>query len=343
MSTGAPAPTSSGTTGAVTPRPAYLVKGNDPSLVAQAAHGLVERLVDGGEPSLMVEEFGGPGVDQFDVAAVIDASTTPPFLVERRVVVVRDIGQLNASDAKRLVEYLKNPLPTTSLVLVAGGGAAPATLSKAVDSVGEVVDTAVGIGKARSQWLTDHLRGGPVRLDGQAAALLSAHLGEDMGRLEGLLDTLASAYGTGATVTVDDLEPFLGSAGALAPWDLTDAIDDGNPAKALAVLHRMLAAGESHPLRVMSVLHTHYRKMLLLDGSGVTSGEQAASLLGLRSAFPAKKSLAQSRRLGPSRIARAIRLLADADLDLRGLTDLSGETVMEVLVARLSRLGGSAR
>ena len=48
-----------------------------------------------------------------------------------------------------------------------------------------------------------------------------------MGRLAGLLDTLASAYGPGATVTVADLEPFLGEAGSLAPWDLTDAIDAG--------------------------------------------------------------------------------------------------------------------
>ena len=34
----------------------------------------------------------GPGVDQFDVGAVIDACTTPPFLVDRRVVVVREAG-----------------------------------------------------------------------------------------------------------------------------------------------------------------------------------------------------------------------------------------------------------
>jgi DNA polymerase-3 subunit delta len=42
--------------------------------------------------------------------------------------------------------------------------------------------------------------------------------------------------------------------------------------------------------------------------------------------------------LGTARIARAVRLLAEADLDLRGDTSLPGETVLEVLVARLSRL-----
>ena len=193
-------------------RSAYLVKGNDPSLVAQAAHALTERLVAGGDPSL-VEEFGGPGVEPFDVGAVIDACTTPPFLVERRVVVVRDIGQLNPGDAKRLVEYLKDPLATTTLVLVAGGGTLPQALSKAVGVSGRVVDTSVGTGRARSQWLADHLREGPVRLDGAATALLSEHLGEDMGRLEGLLDTLSAAYGPGATVSIDDLEPFLSCVG----------------------------------------------------------------------------------------------------------------------------------
>ena len=324
-------------------RPAYLVKGSDPSLVAQAAHVLVEQLVAGGDPSMMVEEFGGPGVDQFDVGAVIDACTTPPFLVERRVVVVREAGQMGAADAKRLIAYLADPLPTTALVLVAGGGAVNPTLSKAVAAAGDVVDTSVGTGKARSQWLADHLKGGPVRLDGPAQARLGEHLGSDMGRLAGLLDTLAAAYGRGATVTSADLEPFLGEAGALAPWDLTDAIDAGRTAPALGVLHRMLSAGESHPLVVLAQLHKHYRQMLRLDGSGVTTAEQAGEVLGLRSTYPAKKALAQANRLGSVRIARAVRLLAEADLDLRGTTGLSGSLVVEVLVARLSRLGAPRR
>jgi DNA polymerase III subunit delta len=324
-------------------RAVYLVKGDDPALVAQAALALCDRLVAGGDPSLMVEEFGGPGVEPFDVGEVIDACTTPPFLVERRVVVVREAGQLSGSDAKRLTSYLEDPLATTALVLVAGGGGVPPTLAKAAAAAGEVVDTTVGRGRARSQWLAEHVKGGPVRLDGSAIARLSEHLGDDMGRLAGLLDTLASAYGPGASVAPDDLEPFLGEAGSLATWELTDAIDAGKTAKALSVLHRMLEAGGSHPLVVMSLLHRHFRQILRLDGAEVTSPEQAAQILGTRSVFPAKKSLAQARRLGAVRIARAIQLLADADLDLRGATLLPGETVLEVLVARLTRLSGPGR
>ncbi len=317
-----------------------LVKGDDPALVAQAAHTLVEELVGDDDPSLVVEEFGGPGAEELDVGAVIDACTTPAFLVPRRVVVVRDVGQLNAADARRLNDYLKEPLPTTALVLVSGGGkAVPTSLSKAAGAAGRVVDTSVGrTSRDRSQWLSDHFRAGPVRLDAAAQKAAAEHLGSDMGRLAGLLDMLAAAYGAGASVSVAELEPFLGHAGSLAPWDLTDAIDAGRTATALSVLRRLLAADGAHPLVVMANLHRHYRQMLRLDGSGVTTPEQAAEVLGIHS-FPAKKVLGESRRMGSARIAQAIVLLAQADLGLRGTTLLSGETVLEVLVARLARLG----
>jgi DNA polymerase-3 subunit delta len=78
--------------------------------------------------------------------------------------------------------------------------------------------------------------------------------------------------------------------------------------------------------------------MLLLEGAGVGSGEEAARVLGARSSFVAKKALAQSNRLGSERVAQAVTLLAAADLDVKGRTALPPEVVLEVLVARLARL-----
>jgi hypothetical protein len=47
----------------------------------------------------VVEEHGGPGAPDLDVGIIIDALTTPPFITDRRVVVVRDAGRLVAADA----------------------------------------------------------------------------------------------------------------------------------------------------------------------------------------------------------------------------------------------------
>jgi DNA polymerase-3 subunit delta len=316
----------------------YLVRGDDPSLVGQGVHELLGTLVGERDAATVTEEHGGPGAPDIDVGLIVDAITTPPFITDLRVVVVRDAGRLLAADAARLAPCLDDPVPGVVLVLVAGGGTIPAVLVKAVDRTGSVIDTAVGTGRARTQWLVERLHEGPVRLDARAATLLGDHLGGDLSRVQGLLDSLAAAYGPGAAIDPDRLAPFLGESGRVAPWDLTDAIDAGDTAGALDALGRLVGPGGSHPLVVLSILHRHYQAMLRLDGAGVTSADQAATLLGMRSSFPARKALEQGRRMGPARLGRAVVLLADADLDVRGRSALPDGTVLEVLVGRLSRL-----
>ena len=322
--------------------PVVLVRGDDPALVADAARAEVRALVGDLDPAMVVEEHGGAGED-IDVGAVVDALTTPPFLVARRVVVVRDTGRLSAGDAAPVTAWTGAPVPGVHLVLVAGGGTVPAPLVKAVRAAGSVVDTTVGTGAARRQWLTAHLRDAPVRLDAAAGALVQEHLGGDMGRLRSLLETLADAFGTGATVGASDVAPYLGSPGAVAPWDLTDAVDRGDTAAALGALRRLLGPGAMHPLAVLAVLHRHYETMLRLDGVTVASAEEAAAMIGARSAYPVKKAMEQGRRLGSAGVALAVRWLADADLDLRGATALADDAVLDVLVARLSRLAPARR
>ena len=151
--------------------------------------------------------------------------------------------------------------------------------------------------------------------------------------------TLAATYGGGARqLGPDDVEPFLGEGGGVPPWELTDAIDAGNTATALALLARMSGPGGRHPLQLMAILHAHYGRLARLDGVDATSEAQAAEALGIKPGFPARKALTQYRRLGGGGVQRAIDLLAAADLDLRGAKDLPDDVIMDVLVARLSRL-----
>ncbi|MDP9420250.1 MAG: hypothetical protein M3P53_08920, partial [Actinomycetota bacterium] len=89
--------------------------------------------------------------------------------------------------------------------------------------------------------------------------------------------------------------------------------------------------------------HTHVARMLRLDGAGIADAAAAADALGTKSSYPAKKALEQGRRLGHEGLARAVALLAEADLDLRGTKGWPEELVLEVLVARLSRLSPRPR
>jgi DNA polymerase-3 subunit delta len=317
-----------------------LVKGADAALVAQAAHRAVDELLDGRDPSVCVEEHGSALAEELDLARLVDAMTTPPFLVDRRVIVVRDAGRLTQGDVERLADVLADLPAGVVVVFVAGGGTLPAGLQKAITAGGgSVVDATVGASaRDRGSFVAGRVKDSAVRLDPRAQELLASHVGEDLSRVDGVLETLASAFGEGATISEEDLDPYLGASGSLPDWDLTDAIAAGDAPRSLDVLRRV---GRPAPV-VVSTLQRQYLRLLRLDGSGVRTKEEAASLLSL-SAYPASKALAAADALGSSRIRQAVDWIAAADADVKGATALEPEVVLEVLVARLARLHRGAR
>ncbi len=318
-----------------------LVRGDDPVLRDTTVRELIRTAAGGEDLSLALDEFGT--TDDLDIAAAIDAAMTPPMFSSRRVVLVREIGRLDTPGAELLLDYLSGPSPTTTLILVAGGGTVPKKVIDVLKRLGAIVETGAPSGKTRQAWVDERLTSAPVRLDRHAAQRLAEHLGDGLSRIDGILAVLAAVHGEGARIGVDELEPFLGGAGAGAPWDLTDAIDRGDAAAALDQLRRQMNAGERHSLQVMASLTAHFTKMLRLSGAGIRDENEAAKALGITgSTFPAKKALNQAKKLGPQSVARGVHLLAEADLDLRGRRDVPGDVVMEVLIARLARLSASS-
>ncbi len=317
----------------------YLVKGDDPILLAQEFNLIVDEVVGADDPGLILEDLSA--LDDAPAAAA-ESAATPSFLAARRVIVIREVGRFNAAAVAPLLEYLAAPVDSATIILGGGGGTIPAPLVKAVQKAGRVVDAGTPRGKARSSWVFDKLKAAPVKVDTAAARLIEQHLGEDIGRLESLLNVLTGAFGPGATIGPAQVEPYLGEAGSSAPWDLTDAIDKGDTADAIEQLHRLLAGQGRHPLGVVSILHTHVSKMARLDGANVAGEAEAAALLGI-AAYPARKALSQSRRLGTDALLRMLSLVADADVDLHGRSSWPNELTLEVLVARLARVGRPTR
>ena len=121
----------------------------------------MDSLVGDGDRSLLLDEEDSTGAE-YELAAVVSAAQTPPFLTDRRVVVAHDAGRFSkADDVAPLVGYLEDPLPTSTVVLVwelAPGqqrlGAVPKKLSAAITAAGGfVTGTDVGGSKtARDTW-----------------------------------------------------------------------------------------------------------------------------------------------------------------------------------------------
>lgn len=331
----------------------HLVKGGDEVLLAEGARDLVEQLVGDADRNEVLSEFTG---DDYSMGDVLLAAATVSMFGDR-VVVARNSARFTSDDVAPLVDYLADPAPDATVVVVWDKPVAPGLRAnqvprKLTDAIkahgGEVHDCGLPGGKGRAMWAEEQMAASTVELDPRARRVVIERLGDDLSRLGGVLTVLEATFGPGARLGEDDVAPYLGDAGAVPPWELTDAIDQGDVAGAVTKLQRLLAGGARHPLQVMVTLQSHVERMLRLDGAGVRDDKAAAQLLGMKgSTFPAKKALAQSRKLGSAKLARATALVAGADLDLRGRSPRDGAAVLETLVARLAALsgggGGAAR
>ena len=331
-----------------------LISGSDQTLLARAVSKLTSELIGDRDRSLALAQFREEDLHDaesgWNLAPLVDAVQTPPLLTDRRVVVGRHLARLtNKNEYEQLARLLAKMLPTTDLLLVWERGpkspaagrlpAVPKKLAEAVKTAGGKitrVDPPYNEREA-NEWLRQQIVETSLRFEPSAVKALFKLVGRDRGLVVGCLRTLEGALGAKASVTAGDVDVYGGAPGSLVPWELDNAIDQGNTKTAIEVLHRQLTSW--HPFQVLASLCARYQRMLLLDGSGAKTAKEAARILKMKgSTFPAKKLLDQTRRLGSKKIADAIRLLAEADLAMRGTLDWPSELALEVLVARLTAM-----
>jgi DNA polymerase-3 subunit delta len=332
---------------------AVAIVGTDATMVYDAMHNVIGDAVGDLDPTFALEDFTAKDVTAVGIESVISrvmgALNTPAFLVDRRVVVVRDAQLLLADEVDQLLAWIGSPTPATTLVLAVVG----AKSNKLVKAANEVVEVNVGSRSAeRISFVIEKMAEYRVSVDRSVCQQVADQVGDDVARIDALARSLQSIYGT-APLNFSHIEPYLGDAGDVPEWDLTDAIDSGDATKAIVVARRMLDSKSRAGLQIVNILQRHYLRMARLEGSDVHSDEEAAALLGINK-YPAGKALRVSARLGAERISTAVHWITQADLNLKGGVSYGGKdldtdldvtdlTVVEVLVARLAKMTQGAR
>ncbi len=338
------------------------VQGADPVFRDREVQRLIDQLLGGEDRSFALDDHtlatkrrAGEGADTDDdtgptsegstelpaFTALATALQSPPFMTAARVVVVRDVGNATTEQAQWLAGWIADPLDGIHLVLVGGGGRIPSVLDKSIKAKATVVGPAA---EQTAEVLQRELKDAHLKLAADASKKIVAHFGDDAGRVPELVALLHATYGDDASLSLEEIEQYLGELGTAGRFDLTNAIDRGDVGGALETLHRMLNATSSlnpkplHPMQIMASLVFNYQRLVRLDDPSIVTKEHAATALGMKSAGGARFPLEAAKRLGRDGLREAVRLLAQAELDLRGASGLDDGTVMDVLVARLAAL-----
>ncbi len=314
--------------------PVYALTGEEPYLVGRCLTAL-RRAVLGEEGAV-----GGSNLnlDVYDLrehglGAAMNAARTLPMFARRRLVIIRDVGELPGEQQAPLLEYLRDPNPSTCLVLVLPGRIdGRLKFVQALRKGGFLHEFPPLRDWQLPDWLAAEARRRRLRLDPEAARALAEATGPDLGRLSLCLEQAALHAGAEAPVTTADVEAVVPESRARGVFELTKAIGAGQPRRALELLGNMLRNREP-PLRIQFMLLRQLRQIWRakeLEAAGAPRSE-LASRVGLSPHF-LDDVLVPARRMSEAALVRSFELLYQADRNLK-----SSRADPDVQVARLVR------
>ncbi len=320
-------------------RPVCVVFG-DESFLKRHAMDCLRQAVLGSEGDLSYTVFDGRNADLRDV---LDELSTVAMFGGTRMALVDDADDFVSRYRSELEDYVARPRPTGVLALCVGVWPSTTRLYKAVAASGLPIECTAPTGVALCRWLSSWAKQTHnVQLPGPAAEMLAEMIGPELGLLDQELAKLALAAGAGAKVTPDMVSQFVGSWRAKTTWQMLDAALAGNVREAIVEFDRLLLAGEA-PVALLAQISASLRRLAAATRL-IRTAESSGRRIALRDAllqagikpFVAAKAEGQLRRLGRERGSQLYDWLLEADLALKGASELSPRMVLERLILRLA-------
>lgn len=314
-------------------RPVYLFVGEEASAKREAL-GQLKSLFAADDFNF--REFSGDSED--DAAAAVAEASTLPVLADRRLVFVSG-GKLLAGPREVFAAYLKDPLPSTTLVLVSEDRKPDAkdALTRAVSAAGSVcVFSPLGEDEAE-QRLHEAAQKAGRALEPEAAALLVAEAGTDWTILSQELEKLL-LYAGGQKVGAEDALDCLGYRKAADPFALTRLVQERKLADAVGHLRRLFRDGkpDEQAFRALSQVSAAVSKQL--RGKRMLGARMPSDAIfrALRlHPYWDRDFLAKLGRFSERRLRADLKRCLRAEADLKSKSWLDAKLELERLVVEL--------
>jgi DNA polymerase-3 subunit delta len=314
-------------------RPVYYFMGEDACAQAEAALQLKAALKC---DNFNYAEFTGDISSQ--TAAMLSECSTLPVFADRRLVLVR--GKLTSEAKAGLVEYLKHPSPSTTLVLFSDDRKPDPrdALVKAASAAGAVcVFAALKEGEAISR-LQAEARTAGKRLSPEAAQALVAEAGTDWGILRSELDKVLLFVGKSSDVTPEHVASCLGWRKDADPFALARLIQARALKASLLQLGRLFSEGKPNDqaFKALAQIQSSIQKQLRakrMQGEG-SSPDEIFTALRLNRWWD-KDYLDALKPLDEKRLAKDLKACPEAEISLKSKSWLSAPQEIEQLVVSL--------
>jgi DNA polymerase-3 subunit delta len=333
----------------VTPEiyPVYFLYGPEDYLIEEEIQEILNRTLSQKERGFNFHLFNG---EEHSIQEIVQTAQTLPMFSQYRFVLISEADHMDELKVEVLMEYIRNPSPTTSLVLHGQTVGPLKKHRKEIEKVGKVTEYSRLKGRGLVSWMKNRMKEKGKTLSEEAADYLVEVVGDHLHDLDNALEKVFLSVGEKRTIELSDMEEITTEVKISTVFDLTDAIGRQNLEKALGILEKAMESkaivfrkeeegskfGDPIPF-LLSMMAKQYWSMLVIKqmSSHHRDAGELAKELGT-SPWNIKKLMDQGKNFSEASLQEGILKCHQTDLAIkrsRGPKDL----LMEKLVIDLCR------
>jgi DNA polymerase III subunit delta len=314
--------------------PLYLLHGDEPYYLDKVADFIEENALSPADRSFNQFIFFGKDLT---IPALLANAKRFPMMAERQLVMVKEAQAIQGLEQKEmqvaLENYIKNPLPSTILVLVFKTSADERkSWVKTFDKVGLVMPSKKLYDNKLPDWILEYCHENGLKISRKAIEMLVENVGNDLKRLASEIDKIKLNLRIDEEINAQVIERYVGISKEYNYFEFQKALINRDVLKANQIVNFFAANPKDNPLApIVLLLYNFFSKVLLTHATPDKSERNLAAVLGVNPFFT-KDYLQAIRSYNLAKVVQILGEIKRLDLKSKGVESGSlsdGEALRE--------------
>ena len=263
-----------------------------------------------------------------------------PLMSDFQIVLVKEAQDLSRT-FDSIIEYVKNPLKTTILIINYKHKSIDKrkVVYKEINKVGKIFESKKLYDNQVQNWINEKINIAGFSIDQKSTVLINEHLGNSLSKISNEIDKLLEIKKHDKIIKSDDVEKYIGISKEFNNFELRRALGEKNFNKAFQITQYFSENPNSNPLVVsISIIFDFFNKLLIYHSNSNSNDKKMAALLGINPFFLSEYHIA-SRNYSLKSVVGVISVIRDYDMYSKGVkVKKANPYLLKELIARIINL-----
>lgn len=297
--------------------PVYFLQAEEPYFIDLIVNHIEHKILDEGEKSFNQVVLYGK---ESNFKQVMDQAMQFPMMASHRVVIVKEAQEMSSID--KLEAYIANPSESTILVLAHKHKKLDKRKKKiwaALKKNAVILESKRIYDNQIPPFIVNQAKDSGLVIDSKIASIIAENLGNDLSKIANEINKLSLNLAKGSSVTVQDVETYIGISKDYNVFELQKALGAKDKAKAYKIIMYFSRNKKSHPIQMnVGALFNYFTKLFLAKKFMNADNKTFASKVKVSPFFTSEyKAAAKNYDLG--QIKNALMLVHDMDKKCKGV------------------------